>query len=229
MPFLLSNKSTHNRVVTRSLTVRYSGVVLLFALATILGFMVESRALPIAILVSLFAIFIAGRLINSLAGTLLVLVTTVGLEYFFIPPLKSFQVTGAGAILILNYLAVAVLLYMASSKRGPFTPSATKYNGPGLRWICDDEGMLSSVSSSWTRFTGLAPDASSGFQWLSRIHPADREAVNQLFRRNFMGMNKTACRILHDTGDYERFHVTARFSSAGFGSTVVLTALPAEA
>ncbi len=214
--------------MTRSFTLRYSSIFLLLALATGLAFALEGRTLPVAVGACLAAIFLAGRIVNSVAGAFLVLVSALLLDYFFIPPVNSFRVTAAGIILLVTYLAVAILVYMASAHRGPFTPSATKYNGPGLRWVCDAEGELLSVSASWTSFTGLAANASSGFQWLTRIHPADREEVNRLFRRNILGLNKTRCRILHDTGEYEPFTLTARYSSGGFGSTVIVTAIAAE-
>ena len=61
---------------------------------------------------------------------------------------------------------------------------ATLTNGvPQLVWLSRDEGEWTWASPSWTAYTGLTAEASSGSNWYAAVHPDDQAATREAWRQ----------------------------------------------
>lgn len=56
-------------------------------------------------------------------------------------------------------------------------------NAPVMVWITEPDGNCTFLSKSWYAFTGQTPETGLGFGWTDAVHPDDREAAAETFRR----------------------------------------------
>jgi PAS domain S-box-containing protein len=78
---------------------------------------------------------------------------------------------------------------------------------PSLVWGARPDGMCDYVSRQWPRFTG-APDTDQlGFGWIEQLHPEDREAVREEWRRAVRTGTpfEVECRMRNAGGEYRWF------------------------
>jgi PAS domain S-box-containing protein len=83
---------------------------------------------------------------------------------------------------------------------------------PQLVWRAADGGHWTWSSPQWTAYTGLSEAASQELGWLSALHPEDREAAMEAWRRAEAGAGFEVEYRIHDAreGRYRWFQTRAR-------------------
>ena len=56
-------------------------------------------------------------------------------------------------------------------------------HSPMMLWMSDPDGRCTHLNERWYQFTGQTAETGLGFGWLEAVHPDDRLAVEELFRR----------------------------------------------
>ena len=77
-------------------------------------------------------------------------------------------------------------------------------NFPYFIWKTDIEGKLVYMSNNWTELTGTPLEESYGYQWVTQLHPDDKERMFQMHMRAFANLEPydTEFRIHSKNGEY---------------------------
>jgi PAS domain S-box-containing protein len=78
---------------------------------------------------------------------------------------------------------------------------------PQLVWSATPDGACDYFSSQWTAHTGVAEGELLGWQWLSTLHPEDREPTRQVWLGAAAGRHPydVEYRVRHRDGEYRWF------------------------
>jgi PAS domain S-box-containing protein len=93
---------------------------------------------------------------------------------------------------------------------------------PALVWSATPEGAADFVNKRWTQYTGLSLDETKGLGWAMAIHPDDRLAFADRFKKALITGNayEDEGRIRGGDGQYRRFLVRATPLSDEFGKII---------
>lgn len=159
-------------------------------------------------------------LMGSLIGLAILSIIAVGLlDYFFAPPLFSVRVQDPQDVLALStFLIISVIITILAEKTRKAAEDARAAQRaladaiPALVWSALPDGSRDFHSRRWLEFTGLSAAAASGEGWAAAVHPDDRAAFVDNWRRAVITGEplELEARLRSVNGDYRWFVVCAR-------------------
>ncbi|MEB3359540.1 MAG: PAS domain S-box protein [Synechococcales bacterium] len=163
-------------------------------------------------------------------GILTTLLSALFANYFFLPPLESFEVSSAGLLRMLIFASQGVLIsFLVGSLRRTkeriqhslqqvqavdlaLRQSEERYRSlvsilTSIVWTVDPEGRFIHPQLAWKSYTGQDWAEHRGWGWLEAIHPGDRPQVEAAWKaaQGQQTVYHTEGRIWHQASQQYRY------------------------
>ena len=189
-----------------------------------------------SLLLTLLCVVFAASIFSRLVTAVTVAASTLIAAYFVVPPVFSFHMVGRELQFFLLYFTAALVGSVVAQVRRQRLRATLESEFPELTQetrnlvlACNTDCRLLAVNAATLAFTGKRRDQLSGFLWLARIVPDDRDRLVAAVRH---GAGELTCHFLNAAGITNSFHVSIRSrlwtaaKNAGLGSlfhrTVIL-------